>query len=118
MPLGKSEPSDTPFRKSEQPNEAFGKSEQVAAELLNEAFDRASLDNKEIAHLCGVSVSLVEKWRSTESRGCPSFVQMLMLPASFHLALHKAMNRKFGFWRAAIADVIEAVGSLALVVER
>ncbi len=75
----------------------------------------AHLERKEIAHLCGVSESLVDKWCSVDQRGCPSFVQMLMLPPSFHLALHKAMNAKFGFARAALLDLIESVGALAVL---
>lgn len=118
MPVGKTEPSDAAFRKSEQADGPLGKSEQLAAELLDEAFGCAGLANKETAHLCGVSVSMVEKWRSSEARGCPSFVQLLLLPPSFHIALHKSMNKRFGFGRAAMADLLEAVGSLAMVVER
>lgn len=115
MPLGDSEPREAAFRRSEQANEALGKSEQLASEILNAAFDAAGLQNKEIAHLCGVSVSLVEKWRSTEARGCPSFVQLLMLPVNFHWELHKAMDRHFGLGRRALADVISAIGSLAML---
>lgn len=117
MPLGVSEQAAVSFRNSEQGPEAFAQSEQFASELLHEAFDAARLENKEIAHLCGVSVSLVEKWRSSEARGCPSFAQLLRLPPTFHLALHRAMNRRFGFGRAALAQLLEAAGALALVVE-
>lgn len=113
---GSEQPKAT-FRKSEQDAEPFGRSEQLAAKLLDAAFEAAGLDNKEIAHLCGVSVSLVEKWRSTEARGCPSFVQLLCLPPSFHIALHRQMNRKFGFGRAAVARLLGAVEDLVLVVE-
>lgn len=120
LPVRTSEQIKVPFRKSEQPAPAFGNPEHVdalAAELLNAAFDAARLTNKEIGHLCGVSVSLVEKWRSPETRGCPSFLQLLLLPPSFHIALHRAMNKRFGFGRAALARLLDAANDLALVVE-
>lgn len=117
MELRASERQGTAFRKSEQGDEALGKTEQIAAVLLNEAFDACGLENKEIAHLCDVSVSLVDKWRSTEARGCPSFVQMLLLPPSFHLELHRAMNARFGFGRAILRRFLDDAADLALLVE-
>lgn len=117
MPLRASEQSAAAFRKSEPTDDALGSSERLAATLLDEAIERAGLTNKEVAHLCGVSVSLVEKWRSTEARGCPSFVQMLLLPPAFHLELHRAMNRTFGFGRAALVQLLDAAGSLAVLTE-
>lgn len=105
------------FRNSEQNEAALGNSEHIAADVLNTAFQNARLDNKEIAHLCGVSVSLVEKWRSTEARGCPSFAQLLMLPPAFHIELHRALNKRFGFGRAALNRLTDAMADLALVVE-
>ena len=117
MELRGSERPGPSFRNSEQHDQACGKSEQIAADVLNAAFQNARLDNKEIAHLCGVSVSLVEKWRSTEARGCPSFAQLLMLPASFHIELHRALNKRFGFGRAALNRLTDAMADLALVVE-
>lgn len=118
LQLRDSEQRADSFRISEQDDEAFGKAERASAEILNEAFEGAALDNKEIAHLCGVSVSLVEKWRSAEARGCPSFVQMLRLPFSFHWHLHKALNRRFGFGKHALAQLLEAAGMLAVGMER
>ena len=118
LELRGSEPQGSTFRSSEPNSEALGSSEQLAAELLHAAFKRAGLDNKDIAHLCGVSQSLVEKWRSTEARGCPSFVQMLCLPPSFHISLHREMNARFGFGRAALARLIGAAEDLALVMEK
>jgi DNA-binding transcriptional regulator YiaG len=116
--LRASEQSSPSFRNSEQDIEALGKSEQLAATFLNQALDAADLTNKEVAHLCGVSVSLVEKWRSTEARGCPSFVQLLMLPPTFHLELHRAMNRRFGFGRQLLARLMHDISDLALAVDR
>jgi DNA-binding transcriptional regulator YiaG len=118
LPLRTSEQLKVGLRTSEPETVVLGKAEQLAAELLNDAFDRAQLENKEIAHLCGVSVSLVEKWRSREARGCPSFVQMLLLPPSFHIALHRSMNERFGFARQALRDLLESAGTLAMVLEK
>lgn len=118
MELRDSEQRDPAFRNSEHEIEALGKSEQLAATFLGEAIEHAGLTNKEVAHLCGVSVSLVEKWRSIEARGCPSFVQMLLLPPAFHLELHRAMNRRFGFGAQILARLLNDVSDLALVVER
>lgn len=108
-------------RKSERDEPAFRKSEHEAqaARFFDIACMAAHLESKEIAFLCGdISVSLVDKWRSPESRGCPSFAQLLMLPARFHIELHRAMNAKFGFGRQALRDLLEAAGTLALVTER
>lgn len=91
--------------------------EQAAAELLHAAITAATLTNQEVAHLCGVSENLVEKWRSTHSRGCPSFAQMLCLPPRFHWELHRAMNRRYGFGRQALLELLAAAGSLAMVIE-
>lgn len=113
VPLRNSEQSEAVFRNSEQDDPVFRKAEQDASELFDRACTLARLENKEVAHLCEVSVSLVEKWRSREARGCPSLVQMLLLPPAFHLALHKVMNRRFGFGRAALVQLLEAAGALA-----
>lgn len=118
MELRASEQPDATFRNSEHEADVLGKSEQLAALFLNQAIDRAGLTNKEVAHLCGVSVSLVEKWRSTEARGCPSFVQMLLLPPAFHLELHRAVNRRFGFGAQILARLMNDLSDLAVVVER
>lgn len=89
----------------------------LAASILDEAFRLANLESKEAAHLVGVSTSLVDKWRSVDERGCPSLAQLLMLPPTFHIALHRVMNRRFGFGRAALSRLLEAAGDLALGVE-
>lgn len=111
------------FRKSEQDAATFRTTEQddvdgLAASLFDEALTAAALTNKEVAHLLGVSVSLVEKMRSTEARGCPSFVQMLRLPPAFHLELHRAMNRRFGFGRQLLRRILDDLSDLAVVTER
>ena len=89
-----------------------------AAALLDEALASARITSKEVAILADVSESLVSRWRSPHYSEAPSFGQMLRLPPSFHLALHRAMNRRFGFGRAALAQLLEAAGDLALAVER
>jgi DNA-binding transcriptional regulator YiaG len=116
MEVRGSEQPSTAFRNSEHDVEALGESEQLAATFLNQAFDAAGLTTKEIAHLCGVSTSLVEKWRSTDARGGPSFVQLLMLPPTFHFELHRAMNRRFGFGRQLLARLADDLADLAMVV--
>lgn len=124
MEVGNSEGADPILRNSENGDPAVRNAEDdryaVSAELFDAALNdpRANLTNKEVAHLVGVSESLVQKWRTPSARTCPSFVQLLRLPPAFHLALHRSMNRRFGFGRAALVDLLEAVGSLALVTER
>lgn len=90
----------------------------LAAELFRAALadPKCNLTIKEVAHLLGVSTSLVEKWARPGARACPSFAQMLRLPLRFHLALRRAMDRRFGFSRAALLDLLEAAGALALAV--
>lgn len=117
MELRKSELERDGFRKSEPLEGEFRESEQVAALVIDEAFTLAGLQNKEIAHLCGISVSLVEKWRKPDVKGCPSFAQMLRLPPAFHIALHRVLNRRYGFGRAALGRVLDALGDLAFVGE-
>ena len=117
MEVRRSEPKTSAFRNSEHEADGLGKAEQLAAILLDEAIENAGLTNKEVAHLCGVSVSLVEKWRKADARGCPSFVQMLCLPAAFHIALYRVQNKRFGYGRAALARLIDAASDLALVTE-
>jgi len=109
-------PAAGTFRNSEQDEMALRESEHCAARLLDAAFRDAGLESKDVAFFCGVSTSLVEKWRSPEQRGCPSFVQMLLLPPTFHLALHRRLNKRYGFGRAALKLLLDAAGDLALVV--
>lgn len=115
MELRSAESQRAGFRKSEPLDDRFRESERDAAVLLDESFTLARLENKEIAHLCGVSVSLVEKWRKPDVKGCPSFAQMLRLPPAFHIALHRVLNRRYGFGRAALGRVLDALGDLAFV---
>lgn len=89
----------------------------LAAELFDAALTGAKLTSGEVAYLLGISESLVRRMRSKDARERASFVQMLRLPPAFHLELHRAMNRRFGFGRAALVQLLEAAGALALVVE-
>lgn len=111
------------LQRSEQADSALQTSEpgvtdetRLASEVFDAAAKACGLSTPDIGHLCGVSDALVYKWRSPERRECPSFVQMLMLPPAFHLALHRQLNKRFGFGRAALARLLDAVGDLALVV--
>lgn len=88
-----------------------------AAQLLDAALEAAGISSKEVSILAGVSESLVSRWRSGNYTEAPSFAQMLLMPPSFHIALHRQMNRKFGFGRAALARLLGAVEDLAMCVE-
>lgn len=88
----------------------------LASTLFDAAAKECGLSTPVIAQLCGVSDGLVYKWRSVNQRECPSFVQMLRLPASFHIALHRGLNKRYGFGRAALSRLLDAAGELALVV--
>lgn len=84
-----------------------------AAAIFDDALTGARITSKEVAALVGVSESLVNRWRSPNYREAPSFTQMLRLPVSFHWHLNKALNRKYGFGRQALAQVLEGLGMLA-----
>jgi hypothetical protein len=75
--------------------------EVIAARLFDASVAAAKLTNYEVATLTGVSESLVTRWRSENYRESPSFIQMLRLPPAFHLELHRALNRHYGFRPAA-----------------
>lgn len=85
-----------------------------ASKLFDQAITDAGLSNKEVAYLLGKSTSLVHRMRSTEERERVSFSQLLLLPPSFHIALHRRLNHRYGYSRAALARLIEAVSELAL----
>lgn len=95
----------------------------AASVMASELFDLALKNTKphaitsgEVAHLFGVSESLVNRMRSVNYREGVSFTQMLRLPPAFHVALHNEMNRRFGFGRQALHDLLDAVGRIALAV--
>lgn len=128
MEVRDSEPTGEPFRKSEQSASAFRTSENgplcgadasigLASELFDAALTAALLESKEVAAFLDVSVSTVDKWRNPNERSVPSFAQMLCLPLSFHLALNRVMNRRFGFWRAIARDLFETVGQFAAALD-
>lgn len=90
----------------------------LAAQLFDEALTQASITSQEAAYCIGVSDALVRRWRLVDHRERPSFVQLLCLPPAFHLEMNRAISRRFGFGRAALAQVLEGLGDLALAVER
>lgn len=98
----------------QQPEVETSEADALAARLFDEALIAAQISSQEAAHLFGVSESLVRKMRSPNSRERVSFAQMLRLPPAFHIALHRVMNRRFGFGRAALARLLEAAGELGL----
>lgn len=83
------------------------------AEILSEAFAIANLDPKEIAHLCFVSRSLAEKWQKSDQRACPNLIQLLLLPPTFWVAIHRVTNRRYGFGVAALHRLLEDLGIVA-----
>lgn len=113
------EPEAPLLTKQEQPPQVpSADADALAAELFDVALAAARITSQEAAFLFGVSESMVRKMRSVNARERVSFVQMLKLPPAFHIELHRAMNRRFGFGRAALAQLLEAAGELALVTER
>lgn len=88
----------------------------MAARIFDEALTDARITTAECAHLLGISESLVRRMRSGDARERVAFAQMLRLPPAFHIAMHRAMNRRFGFARAALSQLIDAAGALAVLV--
>jgi hypothetical protein len=109
------------FRKSESDDAAFQSSEsdsaRLSSALLKGSFDRAGLTPKDVAHICGVSRSLVDKWLDPDVISAPSFIQLLRLPPSFHLALNREVSKHYGFGREALLRAIYALGDLAMALE-
>jgi len=101
-----------PLRRSEQA--ARADKERAAAKAFDQALKTAEINNKEVAHLCGVSQSLVEKWRNPEQRAFPNLFQMWLLPVEFWVAFHKEHDDRAGFGRAALLDLLGAIGRLAV----
>jgi len=112
-------PSLLPKREQDEPVLTIQEqdADRTASEMFDEALKSARITSQEAAFLTGVSESLVRKWRSVQQREQPSFAQMLCLPAPFHIALHRVMNRRFGFGRAALRRLLDAAGDLMAVSE-
>ena len=89
----------------------------LASELFDAALTDARITSGEVSHLLGVSESLVNRMRSPNYREGVSLVQMLRLPIEFHWQLHKVMSRRLGLRQRAVAELLDAVGSIALVTE-
>lgn len=90
---------------------------ELAAELFDQALTAAEISTAEVAYLFHVSESLVRRMRSKDARERVSFGQMLLLPPAFHIAIHRQLNMRFGFGKAALARLIGAAEDLALVVD-
>lgn len=90
----------------------------AASVLVDECITDARLDSKVVAQLCGVTTSLVNRWRSSNYDDSPSLAHLLRLPAGFHWALVKRLIRRFAFGQRAIAEAVETQGVLAVVVGR
>lgn len=109
------------FGFSEEKPLARGESAQaLSAEIFDESLRTTrigkviGLERKEVAALLGVSKNLVDRWCNPNEPHCPSDVQMLCMPWAFHLARHRIMSKRFGFWRSAIATVMQSIGEVAL----
>jgi transcriptional regulator with XRE-family HTH domain len=85
----------------------------LVASVVDEAAIRAGLSNDDLASLCGVSKSLVSRWRSPHYKERPSLAQLFLLPLTFQHALHKVLGFRFGVRRAAMAALLDAVADLA-----
>jgi len=85
----------------------------LSAQLFDAALMAAKLSNKEVAYLLGISPSLVRKMRSADDRARPSLPQLLRLPARFHRAFHREMNKRFGYAHHAAVRMLAALGDLA-----
>lgn len=91
--------------------------QEISAVLFDSALTAANISTAEVAFILDISESLVRRMRSKDARERASFVQMLMLPPKFHIEMQRAMNRKYGFARAALGQALEALGALALAIE-
>lgn len=113
MPLENCSQPDVARTKDSRPDAATI----LASELFDAAITDARLTSGEVSHLLGISESLVNRMRSPNYREGVSLVQMLKLPIEFHWQLHKVMSRRLGLRRRAVAELLDAVGSIALVTE-
>lgn len=112
-----------PLENCSQPSDARTKDTQpdpasvLASELFDTALKDARITSFEVSQLLGVSESLVNRMRSPNYREGVSFTQMLRLPIEFHWQLNKVMSRRLGLRKRAVAELLDAVGSIALVTE-
>lgn len=84
-----------------------------ASVLFDMACIRFGEKNSTLAAMCGVSESLVSRWRKPNQRELPSIGQVFALGSEF-LRLFKAEQSKcFGWGTTALMDVVKAVGELA-----
>ena len=89
----------------------------LSAEVFAEAMDIVpKIEPKVAAALCGVSVSMVYRWRSTEHRERPSYSQLLRLGPEFALRMNRIESRRFGHVRRALMNLMDAAGDLAMAV--
>jgi hypothetical protein len=105
-------------KQEQQPEVSPSDADALAAMFFDEALTAAKITNQEAGFLIGVTESMVRKMRSTQNRERVSFTQLLRLPPKFHLELHRAMNRRFGFGRQLLGRLLDDMSDLALVIER
>jgi hypothetical protein len=105
-------------KQEQAPKVSAGEADASAARLFDEALTAAQLSSQEAAHLLGCSESLVNKMRSPNARERVSLAHLLLLTPRFHLELHRALNRRFGFGRQLLRRIVDDLGDLALAMER
>lgn len=89
----------------------------LAAVVLNEALETCdSVTPKQLAIHLDVSESLISRWRKPEHRERPSYVQVMSFPPALLLVMNRIVNRRFGFVRAALLNLVDAAGDLAIAV--
>jgi len=100
-------------KQEQQPQPLAVDADADAALLFDEALSTAGISSDEAAFLMGVSSDMVRKMRRPQARERVAFAQMLRLPPAFHVALHRVLNRRYGFGRAALGRALDALGDLA-----
>lgn len=122
MEVRKADQVGAVVRKSDQEDRAVRNtdreaSEALAATMFSAALDASGITRDEAGFLMGgISRSLVDKMCSPTERQCPSLIQLLLLPPSFHIALIQELDKHFGLGRAMLARVQQSLGALGLLV--
>lgn len=87
--------------------------QELAAVCLDEARIACGLEPKELASHFGLSESVIHRWMNVNARECPSQSQLTSLGSEFMRQLTKSYDRRFGWGRKALLDVVTAMGALA-----
>jgi hypothetical protein len=87
--------------------------QELAAVCLDEARIACGLTAKDFAAHFQLSESVVHRWLNPHARECPSQAQITSLGSEFMRQLARSYNRRFGWGRTALLDVVKAIGELA-----